>query len=95
LNLTFHYAGGQPETSAWPRATSRKNPAIVRSFEDFHALCRQAINPNFSTEAVERMLIQHLLTERIFRKILNNPDFTRRNVVAQEIEKVIAALTSR
>jgi predicted helicase len=73
----------------------RKNPAFVRSFEDFYALCRQAINPNLSTEAVERMLIQHLLTERIFRKIFNNPDFIRRNVVAQEIEKVIAALTSR
>ncbi|HVO63258.1 MAG TPA: type ISP restriction/modification enzyme [Terriglobales bacterium] len=41
------------------------------------------------------MLVQHLLTERIFRTIFHNPDFTRRNVVAQEIEKVIAALTSR
>ena len=48
---------------------------------------RQAINPNLSEEAVERMLVQHLLTERIFRKIFDNPDFTRRNVVAAEIEK--------
>lgn len=73
----------------------RKNPAFVRSFDDFYSLCQQAINPNLSTEAVERMLVQHLLTERIFRKIFDNPDFTRRNVVAQEIEQVIAALTSR
>jgi len=73
----------------------KKNPAFVRSFDDFYALCQQAINPNLSVEAVERMLVQHLLTERIFRKIFNNPDFARRNVVAQEIEKVIAALTSR
>jgi hypothetical protein len=73
----------------------RKNPAFVRSFDDFYALCRRAINPDLSTEAVERMLVQHLLTERIFRKIFNNPDFTRRNVIAQEIEKVIGALTSR
>ena len=41
------------------------------------------------------MLVQHLLTERIFRKIFNNPDFTRRNVVAAEIEKVISELTKR
>lgn len=41
------------------------------------------------------MLVQHLLTERIFRKIFNNPDFTRRNVVAAEIEKVITELTRR
>jgi len=73
----------------------RKSPAFVRSFEDFYALCRQAINPNLSEEAVERMLVQHLLTERIFRKIFNNPDFTRRNVVAVEIEKVITELTKR
>jgi hypothetical protein len=63
----------------------RKNPLFVRSFDDFYTLCRQAINPNLSAEALERMLIQHLLTERIFRKIFNNPDFTRRNIVAQEI----------
>jgi type I restriction-modification system DNA methylase subunit len=73
----------------------RRNPAFVHSFEDFYALCRQAINPNLSEDAVERMLIQHLLTERIFERIFNNPDFTRRNVVAAEIEKVIVELTKR
>lgn len=73
----------------------KKNPAFVKSFDDFYALCRQAINPNLSENAVEKMLIQHLLTERIFRKIFNNPDFTRRNVIAKEIENVIASLTSR
>ncbi len=72
-----------------------RNPAFVRSFDDFYALCRQAINPNLSADAVERMLIQHLLTERIFERIFDNPDFTRRNVVAAEIEKVIVELTKR
>ena len=41
------------------------------------------------------MLIQHLLTERIFRTVFNNPDFTRRNVIANEIEKVVDALTEQ
>jgi len=41
------------------------------------------------------MLVQHLLTERIFRKVFDNPDFAQRNVIAVEIEKVIRALTSR
>ena len=40
------------------------------------------------------MLIQHLLTERLFRTVFNNPDFTHRNVIASEIESVIRALTS-
>ena len=41
------------------------------------------------------MLIQHLLTERIFRSVFNNPGFVERNVIAREIEKVIIALTSQ
>src|SRR5213082_2400959 len=72
----------------------KTNTRFRAAFDDFFALCRQSINPNLSKEAVEEMLIQHLLTERIFRTVFNNPDFTRRNVIAAEIEKVIDALTS-
>jgi predicted helicase len=73
----------------------RKNQKFVTAFETFVLLCRQAINPSLSEEAVETMLIQHLLTERIFRKVFNNPEFTRRNIIAAEIEKVIDSLTSK
>ena len=41
------------------------------------------------------MLIQHLLTERIFRTVFSNSDFVHRNVIAREIESVINALTSQ
>ncbi|CAD5923056.1 DNA or RNA helicase of superfamily II [Planktothrix tepida] len=76
--------------------TQRKtNPKFIQAFREFTEICRQAINPNLSEAAVEEMLIQHLLTERIFRQIFNNPDFTRRNIIAVEIEKVIQALTSK
>lgn len=71
------------------------NQRFIQAFDGFSNLCRQSINPNISTEAVEEMLIQHLLTERIFRKVFNNPDFVERNVIAHEIEKVISALTSQ
>src|SRR5882724_1329548 len=73
----------------------KSNPPFLAAFNNFLALCRQSINPNLSAQAVEEMLIQHLLTERIFRTVFNNPDFTRRNVIASEIEKVIDALTSQ
>ena len=39
--------------------------------------------------------MQHLLTERLFRKIFDNQEFTRRNVIAAEVEKVIDALVSQ
>lgn len=76
--------------------TERKqNRAFRDAFGNFTNLMRDAINPNLSDKAVEEMLIQHLLTERIFRKVFNNPDFAQRNIIAREIEKVIEALTSR
>jgi len=71
------------------------NSLFIQTFNDFVQLCQETINPNISIQAVEEMLIQHLLTERIFRKVFNNPDFVERNVIAHEIEKVISALTSQ
>jgi len=71
------------------------NKKFITAFEDFYSLCRGSLNPNISIEAVEEMIIQHILTERIFRKIFDIADFMQRNVIAQEIEKVITALNSR
>jgi predicted helicase len=71
------------------------NKRFITAFEDFCSLCRGSLNPNISIEAVEEMIIQHILTERIFRKIFDIADFMQRNVIAQEIEKVITALNSR
>ena len=68
------------------------NPEFVNAFLSFYQQCRDAINPNLSKAAVEEMLIQHLLTERIFRTVFDNPDFTRRNIIAREIENVIEIL---
>lgn len=88
-----------PEIAAAVTAIIEKerktNRNFVAAFESFVELCRQAINPNLSDEAVEKMLVQHLLTERIFRKVFQNPEFTRRNIIAAEIEKVIDSLTSK
>ena len=73
----------------------KTNRQFTTAFAGFHEKCRQSINPNLSEAAVEEMLIQHLLTERIFRTVFHNPDFTNRNVIAREIETVINALTSQ
>ena len=74
--------------------TERQNtPEFREAFTHFHQQCRDAINPNLAEAEVERMLAQHLMTERIFRTVFNNPDFTRRNIIAREIENVIDVLT--
>ena len=36
-----------------------------------------------------------MLTERIFRRIFNHPDFAKRNIIAREIENVIEKLTAK
>jgi predicted helicase len=73
----------------------KRKGEFVQRFAAFADLCRDSINPDLKDEAVEEMLVQHLLTERIFRRIFDNPEFTRRNVIAAEIEKVIDSLTKR
>ncbi len=71
------------------------NQTFTAAFAEFLEKCRQAINPDLSEAAVEEMLIQHMLTERLFRTVFSNPDFVHRNVIASEIDSVIAALTSQ
>ncbi|HLV97380.1 MAG TPA: type ISP restriction/modification enzyme [Ktedonobacterales bacterium] len=71
------------------------NKRFQQAFGAFHTLCQSALNPHISVAAIEEMLVQHLLTERLFRTIFDDSDFTNRNVIAREIEQVIQALTSR
>ena len=64
------------------------DPDFKKAFTDFYETCRASINPELSQDAVEEMLIQHILTERIFRTVFDRSDFTRRNIIAREIENV-------
>ena len=66
----------------------KTDPAFKKGFTNFYETCQTSINPDLSQEAVEEMLIQHILTERIFRTVFNRSDFTRRNIIAREIENV-------
>ena len=83
------------EVEALIRTQHETNARFRTAFADFYQLCQAAIHPELSQSAVEEMLIQHLLTERTFRTVFANPDFTRRNIIAREIENVIDALTSK
>ena len=70
----------------------KTNTAYKSAFAKFYQACQSAINPDLSQAAVEEMLIQHILTERIFRTVFNRSDFTNRNIIAVEIERVSAIL---
>lgn len=66
-----------------------KNRAFSSALDKFMQLAKASINPNLSIEAVEEMLIQHLLTRRIFRTIFHSESFLQKNAVARELEGVI------
>jgi predicted helicase len=72
----------------------RTNTKFKQAFADFFELCKTSLNPNIAQAAVDEMLIQHILTERLIREIFDNPEFVRRNVIAAEVEKVMLAMTS-
>jgi predicted helicase len=71
------------------------NKKFIAAFNDFAELCRASLNPKITNTEINEMLIQHMLTERLFATIFDNSDFVSRNVIATEIEQVIQALTSR
>jgi len=70
-------------------AAHKDNAKFQTAFNDFFALCQSALNPNIRRAAVDEMLVQHLLTERLIRKILDNPKFTERNVITVAVENGI------
>src|SRR2546421_8923712 len=73
----------------------KENKKFITAFDAFAELCRTSLDPKIGKDVINEMLVQHLLTERLFSTVFDNPDFIRRNAIAAEIEKVIDALTSR
>ncbi|QDV34875.1 type ISP restriction/modification enzyme [Tautonia plasticadhaerens] len=73
----------------------KNTPKFAAAFQSLLELCRTSLNPNISDAAVDEMLVQHLLTERLFERVFQNQEFVRRNVIAAEVEKVIEALVSK
>ncbi len=80
------------ERIAEKRAASRDFAAAETAFLE-HA--RDAINPAVSEADVQEMLIQHILTEDIFAKVFDNPDFHRQNNVAAELKRLEDVLFGR
>jgi predicted helicase len=72
----------------------KTNKRFQATYAAFFELCRESLDPAITRARVDEMLIQHLLTDRLMRKVIDNPDFRSRNIIAAEIDKVIDAMTS-
>ncbi|HDS73994.1 MAG TPA: DNA helicase, partial [Firmicutes bacterium] len=76
------------------REAHENNTAFQQAFDQLYRLCSTSLNPNIAREAVDEMLVQHLLTERLIRTVFGRDNFSQQNIIAQEVEKVIQALVS-
>lgn len=56
----------------------QRNGKFVAAFNAFHGLCARTLNPKISPAEIKEMLVQHLLTERLFRKVFDNDDFVKK-----------------
>jgi len=69
-----------------------ENPRFRQALTDFLEVCRESVNRDTRMEDAEDMIRQHLLTERIFRSVIHNPDFVQRNPVARTLQEVVNQL---
>lgn len=69
--------------------------SFVTAEKAFLRHAQEAINPAITEDDVQEMLIQHILTEDIFAKVFDNPDFHRQNNVASELYKLEEKLFAR
>ena len=77
-------------------AAKRKASKVFAKAETaFLKHAHDAINPAVTESDVQEMLIQHILTEDIFAKVFDNPDFHRQNNVASELYKLEEKLFAR
>ncbi|WP_425265194.1 hypothetical protein [Abditibacterium utsteinense] len=73
----------------------RDNVRFGKAFSSFFVVCQNALNPQIKESAVKKMLVQHLLTVRLFKKIFDNEKWFQNNIIAGELGSVIEALSSR
>ena len=64
----------------------RGNQDYQTASAEFLDLCRQTIGPAVSDADVREMLLQHILTRDIFRRVFDEDQFHRENNVAQRLD---------
>lgn len=63
----------------------KANANFRNAEQKFLVHAQEAINPSLTDADVREMLIQHILTEEIFAKVFDDPDFHQKNNVAREL----------
>ena len=62
------------------------NKRFAAASREFLLLCQNTINPNVGPDDIREMLIQHILTGDIFRRIFGEDQFHSENNIARKLE---------
>ena len=65
-----------------------QNPRYQAAAEAFLDLCHQSIGPAVTPADVREMLLQHILTKDIFRRVFDEDQFHRENNVARQLDRL-------
>ncbi len=74
---------------------NKVNPAYTKARDDFWEMCKQEINPEIKPEDIREMVIQHILTEDLFKSVFDESDFHHENNIAHELERLVNTFMNR
>lgn len=73
----------------------KTNKKFVTASEDFFEMCQKEINPQITKEDIREMIIQHILTEDLFKSVFDESDFHHENNIASQLENLVNTFMSR
>jgi predicted helicase len=71
------------------------NTNFIISSEQFFEICQKEINPQITKEDIREMIIQHILTEDLFKSVFDESDFHHENNIAIQLEKLVSTFMNR
>jgi len=87
-----------PALVAWCRSeinAAKENAQFMSKADAFLKMCREEINPDFWFEDIREILVQHMLTGKLFQAVLSEADFHRENNIARSIEDLVSVFFTR
>ena len=87
-----------PNLVLWCREeidTAKSNKEFVSKTSTFLEQCQKEINPDFTYEDIREILIQHMITDELFKAVLREADFFKENNIARSIDDIVKVFFSR
>ncbi len=74
---------------------NQTNETYTKARDAFWKMCQQEINPEITKADIREMVIQHILTEDLFKSVFDESDFHRENNIAHELEQLVDSFMNR